>query len=635
MKQKIQKKEGFTLVELLVVMALTVVIIGLVMAPIMQSFSFTRRAGTQVRAQDNARSALTKMKRELQDAMYAYDNTHQATSFYVPNQAGIVPDPSDAAAMPIAYGARIDFVMPRMHGYCTEPDSVHGAGNPREFVRGEEAAPHCKYDGSLLELRPVQPLAPDTKVIRYFIGLSDPTKPYSNRYTKIGKSPDNMFILYRAEFSPYDAKLFDQANSMSANLAKPNFFYDNSPNGITNPDGTAQTYAQAWKRISTALVTPRDADLAILKFDSTGKPSITPTVTFAPTAVKNDPLIAVTNADNDPENSDSDIPPVVYKSKYGNWIYPYEITLRRKQDNNTPAIIYKAMQKAGGEKSDIGIYRMKPDGKEPDALVFDLNNYENTKANVNYRGYQFGVGDTVVPGANVLPELAFTVDTKGGKVNFAFPHVNFDISEKLTSDFGAKFPASLVIPTNAINSYYDYAPMMDRYRLWEFHHPRNRTLPYLNIDINASSILGNSTVVPGLERVFGPDYLAPARTIPYSRVPFYDMTNEPAKNQYKLDVQYPVRNDDGEFVDDMDGTAAIYFHSIQTEYGIGVPLPADRSIYLFYSEQNNKPDDKLKANYITKELLTINLGMRIYDASTKKPQTMQLTGKVHLKNIAN
>lgn len=636
MKQIMKRNKGFTLVEVLVVMALTVIVLGLIFGPIMESSSFTRRAGTLIRAQDNARGAMTRIKRELQSAMYVYDNTRQGTSFYVANKNGVVPDPSDPNSMPIAYGARIDFVMPKMHGFCTQPDSVHGADNPREFARGEDAAPHCKYDGSLLELRPVQPLAPDTNIVRYFIGLNNPTEPYSNRYTKTGtnRHGDNMFILYRVEFSPYDKKLFDQSKSMSENLAKPNFFYDNRPNGITNPDGTPQTYAQAWKRISVALVTPKDVDLVTIDFDADGNPLITPTVTFAPSAVTNDPLLPVTNSDNDPEGSDSDVPPTVYKAKYGSWVLPYEITLRRKQPGDETAIIYKAMQRVDGQSSDMCIYRMKPNAKDPDTLVFDITNYERTKADTSYRGYPFGVGDVSIPDdPGRLPELAFTVDTRGGKVNFAFPHIDLDASEDLSDQFDAKFPVSIVIPTDDINEYYDAAPFQDRYRLWEFHHPANRTLPYVRKTISASRMLGNSSVVLGLERVLGPYTLDPDRTIPYSRIPFYDMLNEPGPNQYKLDVDYPVRDEDGDLISGMDGTAAIYFHSAVTEYGVGIPLPADRNIYLLYYEQNNKVGDSLRANYVTKELVTITVGMRMYDASTKRPQSLQLVGKVRLKNI--
>lgn len=648
MKQLIRKQEGFTLVELLVVMVLTVIIVGLIFGPVMQSFSFTRRAGTLIRAQDNARTALTRITRELQNAIFAYDNTRQATSFYVQDDAGIVPDPTDPNAMPLAYGARIDIVMPRMHGFCIAPDTDHNPGgvqNPREFVRGEDAAPHCPFDGSLLELRPVQPLAPDTKIVRYFIGLQDPTRPYGSRYKKItvlGPGGDNMFILYRAEFSPYDAKLFDQSVGLSANLAKPNFFYDRNLNGINNPDGTPQTYAQAWRRVSVAIVTPRDADLGVVEYvydpiAGADVTVVTPTVTFSPTAVNNDTLVAVTDNNNSPENSDSEIPPTVYKAKYGNWVLPYEVTVRRKQPGDLLATIYKAMPRLPSTPTDMCIYRMQSNGLDPDYQVFDLNNYEKTKADRTYRGYQFGVGDTAIPGnANQLPELAFTVNTKAGKVNFAFPHIDLDLSEQLSNIFNKKFPVSLVIPTDMINSYYDAAPMQDRYRMWEFHHPADRPLPYGNLGtIQASWILGNSTVAPGLEKVIGPYNNDPARSITYNRIPFYDMLNDPDPNQYKVDVQHPVLDDNGVTIAGMEGTAAIFFHSTQAEFGTGIPLPAGRQIYLLYHEQNNKPGDSLRANYVTKELVTVSLGVRIYDASTSRPQTVHLTSKVRLRNISN
>ncbi|MHB0999321.1 MAG: PilW family protein [Armatimonadota bacterium] len=641
MKQLIIKNRGFSLIELLVVMGLTVIIMGLIFGPIMQSFNFTRQAGTVIRAQDNARIAMAKIKSDLQNAMFAYDNTRQPVGFYISDNNGTPPDPGDSAQLAKAYYAKIDLVLPRMHGYCVEPDSIHnpgGVNNPREFDRGDEAAPQCKYDGSLLELRPVQPLAPDTKIVRYFIGLENPTKPYANRYDPLLKtaSGNNMFVLYRAEFSPFDTKLFGDINP-SVNLAKSNFFYDNSTNGLTNPDGSAQTYAQAWKRISVAIVTPKYADLVQVKYDSTGKPVVTPTVTFAPTPVYNDPLVAVTDKNNDPERVDA--PPAVYKAKYGNWILPYEVTVRRKRDGDNVPTIYKAMPRADNLPSEICIYRMLSNGKDPEQLVFDLDNYERTKTDKTYPGYPYGVGDTGASGINaVLPELAFTVDTKGGKVNFAFPHVDVELSNQLSNVFQGKIAASIGISTNVINQFYDSAPVQDRYRLLEFHHSDTRQLPYVSspsVTFQADRILGNSTVVPGLERVIGPYSRDPGRSILYSRIPFYDMTAEPGPNQYKLDIEYPVRDDNGDTLSGMEGTAALYFHSAQAESGIGEPLPADRNIYLLYYEQNNKRGDSLRANYVTKELMTVTLGVRVYDSTTRRPQTVQLTSKVRLKNIAN
>ena len=52
----------------------------------------------------------------------------------------------------------------------------------------------------------VFPAAAGTVMIRYWVGLKDPTKPYNNvREGKANGSTDNTYILYRAQFQPYVA----------------------------------------------------------------------------------------------------------------------------------------------------------------------------------------------------------------------------------------------------------------------------------------------------------------------------------------------------------------------------------------------------------------------------------------------
>ena len=65
MKPLINDNRGFTLLEILTVLALTVIIMGLVFWPLVNSFNLTRQADVMVRAQDNARLALSLVSRDL------------------------------------------------------------------------------------------------------------------------------------------------------------------------------------------------------------------------------------------------------------------------------------------------------------------------------------------------------------------------------------------------------------------------------------------------------------------------------------------------------------------------------------------------------------------------------------------
>src|SRR5687768_16888890 len=64
---------GFTLTELLVVVAITIIMMGLLLGPLSQTFNLTSRGRTMIAAQDNARAALAQITRDLQDAMFIYD----------------------------------------------------------------------------------------------------------------------------------------------------------------------------------------------------------------------------------------------------------------------------------------------------------------------------------------------------------------------------------------------------------------------------------------------------------------------------------------------------------------------------------------------------------------------------------
>src|SRR5690349_1190732 len=62
-------RSGFTLVEMLVVMAITVILLGLLFGPIISSFNFVARAQTTTEAQEAARRVLQQVTREVKDAV--------------------------------------------------------------------------------------------------------------------------------------------------------------------------------------------------------------------------------------------------------------------------------------------------------------------------------------------------------------------------------------------------------------------------------------------------------------------------------------------------------------------------------------------------------------------------------------
>jgi hypothetical protein len=83
----------------------------------------------------------------------------------------------------------------------------------------------------------------------------------------------------------------------------------------------------------------------------------------------------------------------------------------------------------------------------------------------------------------------------------------------------------------------------------------------------------------------------------------------------------------------------VYFSRPKTIAGSPAVLPTSHSGYsgsdnilLYYEVQNNKKDDILRASYITKSVITVQVGMRIYDSGTGRALTANLSNKVRLKN---
>jgi prepilin-type N-terminal cleavage/methylation domain-containing protein len=89
-------RRGFTLVEILVVLAILVILFGLLFAPMMTSIEMTTRGRSQVRMQDAARLAIEQIHRELAEAMYIYPTPTIVTP------AGTIPDYSQIVFVPPA-----------------------------------------------------------------------------------------------------------------------------------------------------------------------------------------------------------------------------------------------------------------------------------------------------------------------------------------------------------------------------------------------------------------------------------------------------------------------------------------------------------------------------------------------------
>lgn len=207
--------QAFTLIEILIVIALTAVLFALLLVPLVSALRYTQQAQIVTAAQDAARITEERISRELGSAIFVFDGTSHP--FQLTNPSTIAPGDDaytnfldlqilNSAGTPVvahAYNAKIDFVLPKLND--------NGGTATVDPTTGEPITYSASQNGSAIVSNPsyVFPLASGTNMIRYFIGLKDPTKPYNNTREGVTlKSPgdgsnDNTYILYRAEFQPY------------------------------------------------------------------------------------------------------------------------------------------------------------------------------------------------------------------------------------------------------------------------------------------------------------------------------------------------------------------------------------------------------------------------------------------------
>jgi hypothetical protein len=164
----------------------------------------------------------------------------------------------------------------------------------------------------------------------------------------------------------------------------------------------------------------------------------------------------------------------------------------------------------------------------------------------------------------------------------------------------------------------------------------------------------NCRVVPGSERVYGPD-MNPGSTYGYRtlyrRAPANTDPNDLGPNEYliryeALRTAIPYTPTGDPRVDAMEvarrAAGTIIFPS-----GEGVPggpkrIPridanndgiADVPITVDYKIQNNLRTDVVKADYLTRQLMTLNVGIRLYDFSSGQPQQFNVSQKIHIRNL--
>lgn len=622
---------GFTLVELLVVIAITAILLGLLLVPLVQGFRYTRQGQVQAQAQDTVRLALNQIQNDLKRAAYVFDTAGREITFYVAR-------PDGSARQFTLQGAIIDLVPPA-YGDPSQPSNDPTSDIP---LGVDELA---------------VPIAPGRVVVRYFIGTMDNTNPYLNPdevRNVVATTKENLAVLYRAEFPLYvqvngrwqlNPDLFDRPED----FYDPNFFYGPKREG--------------WRKVAKPIVPLGTVDMVQVTYDNNGEPiAVQPLFVLKPAQVVNQmgTPIETESLDNESPNH----PPVRVRFPQGLWqMTPGEFRLvvfRSRPDalqNNQPLEYFYVDIDSTPPALPIrgpywALYRYWFDGNRE--RIDEVASISELTYRILYQDPPLSVGAPSNPPDLEDPHLvrlAFMVDTESGMLNFAIPHWMAYPREGLiysTGEFYTPFndPGSSY-PPDTVNSRYnaEYRAAMEE----GTQNNVKRAISLMDTNNNGSiddvALYGplnllDCAVVPGSEIVIGPDQRSGpnyGKPIRYQRVASASAPVGP--NQYRILYQdvVPLRQliatyGQQEVTRNFYKYAPLLRGYIEFYSDPQTPMPpGDNNIIITFAYQNNLPTDSYVADYQTRRLMDLVVGVRFYGAD--RPVSLTQKTQVELPNI--
>ena len=101
------RKRGFTLIELITVMAITAILLTIIFVPVFQGFNLTRAAQAFANAQDRARTLIRNIEREVGNAAGVRDNTGTRGAITV-----VTPGQNGTQVASTLHGLKLDILKP-------------------------------------------------------------------------------------------------------------------------------------------------------------------------------------------------------------------------------------------------------------------------------------------------------------------------------------------------------------------------------------------------------------------------------------------------------------------------------------------------------------------------------------------
>lgn len=664
------------MVEILVVIAISVILFGLLIRPVVDTLRYTQDAQTHAAAQDAARITMEQMTREINSASYIFDNT----GTYISNQNNAKPTTVNASIMKYTnflnvdvpqvdgsdnykgqvpahlYDAKLDLVMVR------HADNVSNLQDPTAGYEPIKLGNDTKND-KISVISPTDlrfPLAPGTTVIRYFVGLQDPTKPYHNDRDHIGKSNDtnNTYVLYRAQFQPYvsqpgvgtvvNESLFVKSSTGSVGYDDPDFFRTVSTSDVNwlNPSHNYYNASEVqdhnnrlnnWIKIAKRVVDIPQIDLLILPHNNNRTIKYTDPAT-APTNLKGvafqsidfDPVIG-----GDPTGGDKGIWPVVLSSM--------KFRPGSTSGDAAPATTgeYDSMGVAGSPNTDINL--------QSNGFRYIPSVYQTT-GSAWANPFTITMYPTFVPFASTTSYFTITQSDKsetissvivkpGDIVEYYYQKDNtnnwssspvYDVTQGVPIQNSNAVGQCIPVVINQETGTLTFAvpaipdPAQQYTTKWAYVVANDGTVNLTSPDIsNNASPLSNTTlyqnamVVPGSVRVYGPGDTNNPDAL-YKEIAD---SSELKDNEYRVDYSTGIIT----FPTGTIGKNVHIIYDFQCNYrpqDASKPIAADNPIYPY----------AVRVDYRNRSVVDLNIGVRFID-SNGNSQSSVLANSVKVGNI--
>ena len=747
-------RRAFTLIELLIVIALTAVLLTLLIVPLISALRYTQQAQIVTAAQDAARIVKERITRELGSAVFVFDGTSHPFQTSNPIQPGDdaytnfldlqILNSTGGSVIAHAYNAKLDFVLPKLNdsGAAIDPTT----NEPISYTQSQ--------NGSAIIGNPslVFPLAAGTTMIRYFVGLKDPTKPYNNtREGKANGGTDNTYILYRAQFQPYkpitdaagkvtgvmpNTELFaTRKNSNNVDIPElddPDFFRYVGKGDTDWLDDSHATYGATalsgqdvashnarvdkWVQIAKAVIPGPNVDLLLLPHNAdnalsydpgtplspdvctatacpaiahsgiardpvTGNyyPIVNTSVTFRPATVSGNATPGTTSEYNTQgvvsvDQAGYTYIPTVYTAGSQSWSLPYHVSLFPNNYNSPPAnatpaqitalsMYYDTEQFAAGRTmvtppssyppmgvpntplyinpGDILEYRhLNTDQSAQGTLVYNVTQgypvLLNSASAYVLGGTQF-VPMTINPDAGTLMFTAPSLpngpyDRQNRQWNYGTVPVypssptQTDLDTQNKGGIDSTGALDLTLPASATPALTD-SPLQG----------------YHQFTVGGSLVstgVENAHLVPGSVRVTGPDQTSgpnSGQAITYTEV--NSSVGTVSDNQFSIDYATGILH----LTPGTTGVSVIYDYqaNLTLTMPLANPLPSTQTGLVNQNGNLYLPLDlagnpylpmQVKVDYQTRDLIDVNIGVRIYDITNNRAQVIPTETKIKIGN---